>query len=61
MNYDQKSTEVEQKTMENDRLTEEIQKHLVSIVRLSSRLRFREILPTKINLLRDCAKVSDIT
>ena len=30
MNYDQKSTEVEQKTADNDRLTEEIQKHLVS-------------------------------
>ena len=41
MNYDQKSTEVEQKTMENDRLTEEIQKHLVNIARLSSRLKFR--------------------
>lgn len=43
MNYDQKSTEVEQKTMENDRLTEEIQKHLVSIARLSNRLTFCEL------------------
>ncbi len=29
MNYDQKSTEVEQKNIENEKLTEEIQKHLV--------------------------------